>query len=182
MTASLRMASGRPVPGRRLMQDVRFGNYVVVMYAMAMHRGSPPEHSSRIRLLPECSWRRCRLWLENRLVERAWHRVNWPSLLTRTALFPTCSTTSSRAVAPYGKDQGARFVDHESETQFAPPVSVTWARQSRRRCSLSSSSPSGLHPTPADYAVCTSGAPMGRIHNQEPWDFGVYFIVELIVQ
>ena len=39
MTASLRMASGRPVLGRRLVQDVRFGNYVVAMYAMAMRRG-----------------------------------------------------------------------------------------------------------------------------------------------
>ena len=62
------------------------------------------------------------------------------------------------------------------------PYSVTRARQSRRRCSLSSSIPSGLHPTPADYAVCTSGAPMGRVHNQEPRDLGVYFIVELVVQ
>ena len=48
--------------------------------------------------------------------------------------------------------------------------------------SLSSSIPSGLHPSPADYAVCTSGAPMGRIHNQEPRDLGVYFIVELFAQ
>ena len=148
VTASLRMASGRPVPGRRL----------VLAYASGTTSWS-------------CTRRLC------------------TGVATRTlikdSVTPAMLLSSLKALvggSPHGEGLAPGRLAFIADQDRPLPYSVTRARQSRRRCSLSSSIPSGLHPTPADYAVCTSGAPMGRIHNQEPRVPGVYFMVELFVE